>query len=69
MGACRGTDDPEKDVTPLSILVASIVVLGADYLLERYFGYLKSPKPGGLFSDPTNNWLRNPLRESRIHHV
>jgi hypothetical protein len=55
----------EEPVTPLTILIASVIILGADYLIERYFRYRKSPRPGGLFVDPANNWLRNPLRRTQ----
>jgi hypothetical protein len=59
----------EEQVTPLTILIASIVILAADYFVERHFAHRKSPRPGGLFNDPTNNWLRNPLKETRSHRV
>ncbi len=55
----------EERLTPLTILIASMIILGADYLIERYFQYRKSPRPGGFFVDPANNWLRNPLRRTQ----
>ncbi len=51
-------------MTPLSILIASILILGADYLIERYFHYQRLHRRYGFFSDPSNPWLRNPLRRT-----
>ena len=52
----------EKRMTPGNIIVASIVILAADYVVDRYFRYRESPHVHGFLNDPSNNWLHNPLR-------
>lgn len=52
----------EESMTPLSIIVASIVILAADYLVERYFHYKRFPFLLGFFWDQSNSWVKNPLR-------
>jgi len=49
-------------MTPLAILIASIIILSADYFLERYFNYKKLSKQNGFLENIASNWVRNPLR-------
>lgn len=60
----------EVNVTPLRILVASIVILGIDYIVERHLENRKSPKPRGLLiwlHEKSNGSISNPIHDLEEH--
>jgi hypothetical protein len=49
-------------MTPLTILVAALVILIVDYLAERYLQARKRSNQEEGAGQPTFDWLSNPLR-------
>lgn len=53
-------------MTPWGIIIASMVILAADYFVGRYLQSSHSRNLWKTLCDSTNPWLRNPLRSSEV---
>jgi hypothetical protein len=49
-------------MTPWGIIIASMVVLAADYLVDKYLRSSHSRKLWAMLANSKNPWLRNPFR-------
>jgi hypothetical protein len=48
-------------MTPLTILVAALVILIVDYVAERYLRAAKRSRENGKAEEHTFDWLSNPI--------
>lgn len=53
-------------MTPWGIIIASMVILAADYFVDKYLRSNHSRKLWEILSDQSNPWVRNPIRSSGI---
>jgi hypothetical protein len=51
----------EEVMTPLTILIASLVILIVDYFAERYIRARKRSEEEKQAEVPTFDWLSNPI--------
>ncbi len=60
--------ESENQMTPWGIIIASMVILAADYFVVKYLRSSHSRKVWVLLASTENPWLKNPFRskESRV---